>query len=89
MATDRVDLPQGTLDLLILRTLVIEPQVSTPWQVEGRPSVTLRPGDVLFIPAGAVHSATNVGDRKGAELATYIVEKGKPLFTDVGVRAPR
>ncbi|MGH9372712.1 MAG: PadR family transcriptional regulator, partial [Vicinamibacterales bacterium] len=26
MATDRVDLPQGTLDLLILRTLALERQ---------------------------------------------------------------
>jgi quercetin dioxygenase-like cupin family protein len=53
------------------------------YQVEGRPAVTLKPGEVLFIPAGAVHSARNVGTRKGAELATYIVEKGKPLLTDV------
>jgi quercetin dioxygenase-like cupin family protein len=54
------------------------------YEVEGRPAVTLRPGDVLFIPAGKAHSAKNVGDRKGAELATYVVEKGKPLLTDVG-----
>ena len=59
------------------------------YQVEGKPSVTLQPGDVLFIPAGAVHTAKNVGNRKGAELATYIVEKGKPLLTEVGVRSPR
>jgi quercetin dioxygenase-like cupin family protein len=52
------------------------------YEVEGRPAVTLKPGDVLFIPAGVVHSARNVGTRKGAELATYIVEKGKPLLTD-------
>jgi quercetin dioxygenase-like cupin family protein len=59
------------------------------YQVEGKPSVTLQPGDVLFIPAGAVHAAQNVGNRKGAELATYIVEKGKPLLTEVGRRSPR
>jgi quercetin dioxygenase-like cupin family protein len=59
------------------------------YEVEGRPAVTLKPGDVLFIPAGAVHSAKNVGSRKGAELATYIVERGKPLLTEVGDRAPR
>jgi quercetin dioxygenase-like cupin family protein len=59
------------------------------YEVEGRPSVTLEPGDVLFIPAGTVHAAKNVGNRKGAELATYIVEKGKPLLTEVGVRDPR
>jgi quercetin dioxygenase-like cupin family protein len=51
--------------------------------------VTLKPGDVLFIPAGAVHAAKNVGNRKGAEPATYIVEKGKPLLTEVGARFPR
>src|SRR5688572_9590342 len=59
------------------------------YEVEGRPAVTLKPGDVLFIPAGAVHSARNVGSRKGAELATYIVERGKPLLTEVGDRPPR
>ena len=59
------------------------------YQLEGKPPVTLKPGDVLFIPAGTVHSAKNVGNRKGAELATYIVEKGKPLLTEVGVRAPK
>ena len=49
------------------------------YQLEGNSPVTLKAGDVLFIPAGAVHSARNVGADKGAELATYIVEKGKPL----------
>ncbi len=49
------------------------------YQLEGKPPATLKAGDVLFIPAGAVHSARNVGREKGSELATYIVEKGKPL----------
>jgi quercetin dioxygenase-like cupin family protein len=53
------------------------------YQVEGKPAVTLQPGQVLFIPAGTLHTAKNVGNRKGAELATYIVEKGKPLSTEV------
>jgi len=52
---------------------------SLRYEVEGRPPVTLRAGDVLFIPAGTVHAARNVGRDNGAELATYIVEKGKPL----------
>ena len=59
------------------------------YEVEGQPTVTLQPGEVLFIPAGTAHAARNVGNRKGAELATYIVEKGKPLLTDVGDRVPR
>ena len=39
----------------------------------------LKAGDVLFVPAGTIHTATNVGRGNGAELATYIVEKGKRL----------
>ena len=54
---------------------------SLEYLVEGKPPVTLRTGDVLFIPAGAVHSAKNVGSGNGAELATYVVDKGKPLLT--------
>ena len=49
------------------------------YQLEGEPAVTLKAGDVLFIPAGKIHSVKNVGSGNGAELATYIVEKGKPL----------
>jgi quercetin dioxygenase-like cupin family protein len=48
--------------------------------IDGRPPVTLEPGEVLFIPAGAVHSARNVGKVDGTELATYVLEKGKPSF---------
>ena len=54
---------------------------SLEYQIEGKPPVTLKAGDVLFIPAGTVHSARNVGSGTGSELATYIVEKGKPLLT--------
>ena len=53
------------------------------YQVEGKPPVTLKAGDVLFIPAETIHAARNVGTGRGAELATYIVEKGKPLLTVV------
>jgi quercetin dioxygenase-like cupin family protein len=51
------------------------------YAVEGTPPVTLKAGDVLFIPAGTIHAAKNVGSGNGAELATYVVEKGKPLLT--------
>ena len=54
---------------------------SLEYEVEGRPTVTLKPSDVLFIPAGTIHAAKAVGSGKGVELATYIVEKGKPLLT--------
>jgi len=53
---------------------------SMEYQVEGKPPVTLEAGDVLFIPAGAIHAVRNVGSDNAAELATYIVEKGKPLL---------
>jgi quercetin dioxygenase-like cupin family protein len=56
-------------------------QGTLEYQIEGKPPVTLKAGDVLFIPAGTVHSAKNVGSGTGSELATYIVEKGKPLLT--------
>ena len=49
------------------------------YQFEGKPPVTLKAGEALFIPAGTIHSAKNVGNGNGAELATYLVEKGKPL----------
>ena len=49
------------------------------YQIEGKPPITLGPGEVLFIPAGTIHAAKNAGSVNGAELATYIVEKGKPL----------
>ena len=48
------------------------------YRVAGRP-VTVGAGGVLFIPAGIVHSARNAGSGNAAELATYIVEKGRPL----------
>ena len=53
------------------------------YTLDGKPPVVLKKGDVLFIPAGVIHSARNVGTGRGVELATYIVEKGKPLITVV------
>lgn len=48
-------------------------------EVDGKPAVTLKAGDVFFIPAGVIHSAKNTGKSPAKVLATYIVEKGKPL----------
>jgi quercetin dioxygenase-like cupin family protein len=56
------------------------------YQVEGKPPMTLQAGDVLFIPAGTIHAAKNVGSGNAAELATYIVEKGKPILEVVPTR---
>jgi quercetin dioxygenase-like cupin family protein len=52
---------------------------SLEYEVEGKPPMTLKAGEVLFIPAGTIHAAKNVGSGNAAEIATYIVEKGKPL----------
>ena len=49
------------------------------YRLEGKPPMTLKPGEVLFIPAGTIHEVKNVGSGNAAELATYVVEKGKPL----------
>lgn len=52
------------------------------YRLDGVPPVTLQAGETLFIPAGAVHSARNVGSGQAAELATYVVEPGKPLVAN-------
>ena len=56
---------------------VLEGQLE--YQVESERPETLAAGGVLFIPARAVHSARNLGHGNAAELATYVVDKGKPL----------
>lgn len=43
--------------------------------------ITLKKGDVLFVPTRGVHAARNTGTAPAAELATYVLEKGKPLTT--------
>src|SRR6478609_1639303 len=50
------------------------------YQIEGEKPIILKAGDVLFVPAGKNHSTRNVGNVKASELATYIVEKNKPLL---------
>ena len=50
------------------------------YSIDGRDPATFNPGEVLLVPAETVHSVRNVGSGNAAELATYIVEKGKPLL---------
>jgi transcriptional regulator len=61
MATDRVDLPQGTLDLLILRTLALEPQHG--WAISERIQQVSR--DVLQVPQGSLYPALHRLERRG------------------------
>jgi mannose-6-phosphate isomerase-like protein (cupin superfamily) len=42
-------------------------------------NVTLAAGQAFTVPAGAVHGAKSTGTGTTRLLATYIVEKGKPL----------
>ena len=53
---------------------------SLEYQIDGEAPRTCRAGEALTVPAGAVHAVKNVGNANAAELATYIVEKGKPLL---------
>ena len=56
---------------------------SLEYQVDGQPTRTYNAGDALTVPAGVVHAVRNVGSGNAAELATYVVEKAKPLITVV------
>ena len=60
--------------------IVYEIEGSLEYRFDGKPPVTLKAGEVLFIPAGTIHEVRNVGSVNAAELATYIVEKDKPLL---------
>jgi len=55
--------------------------------IEGEQPTVLKAGEVLFIPAGKYHSAKNTGKVRASELATYIVQKGKPLVVLKGEKA--
>ena len=48
-------------------------------EVAGQPPRTLNAGEVFFIPAGVVHDGRNIGAGPAKVLATYVVEKGKPV----------
>ena len=48
---------------------------------EGKPAVTLHAGQAFLIPSGVIHNATNSGSAVARVVATYVVEKGKPLAT--------
>jgi len=56
---------EGTLELLI----------------DGQPPRVVKAGEAFFVPAGVVHDGRNVGSGPAKVLATYVVEKGKPVAT--------
>lgn len=61
MPTQRIDLPQGTLDLLILRTLALGPQHG--WGISER--VQQMSSDVLRIQQGSLYPALHRLERRG------------------------
>jgi quercetin dioxygenase-like cupin family protein len=54
---------------------------SLEYEIEGEPPRTVSAGEALLVPAEKVHAVRNVGDINATELATYVVEKGKPLLS--------
>ncbi len=61
MTESRIDLPQGTLDLLILRTLALGPQHG--WAISER--VQQISSDVLRIQQGSLYPALHRLERRG------------------------
>jgi PadR family transcriptional regulator len=61
MDGDRIDLPQGTLDLLILKTVALEPQHG--WAISVR--VQQISGGVLHIQQGSLYPALHRLERRG------------------------
>jgi quercetin dioxygenase-like cupin family protein len=60
--------------------LVYVTEGALEYRLDGRPPIIVKAGEVLFIPDGTPHAVKNVGAGRAVELATYIVEKGKPLL---------
>ena len=56
---------------------------STTIEIEGEATRVLKAGDSYTIPYGKVHNAKVNGSEPGVVLATYVVEKGKPLRTAI------
>src|SRR5262245_10443100 len=65
--TDRLDLPQGTLDLLILKTLSLTPLHG--WAISERLHQVSR--ETLSIPQGSLYPALHRLERRGWIAATW------------------
>ena len=46
---------------------------------EGKPTTTYKAGESFFIEAGKIHEGINKGTSPVKAVATFVVEKGKPL----------
>jgi quercetin dioxygenase-like cupin family protein len=52
-------------------------------EIEGVGTKTVRAGEALIVPAGKIHNARNPETSVTKVLATYVVDKGKPVATTV------
>ena len=50
------------------------------YTIDGQEPVIVQAGEGLTVPAETVHTAINTGTGHAAELATYVLEKGKPFL---------
>jgi quercetin dioxygenase-like cupin family protein len=55
-------------------------QGSLEYRLDGQPARVCNAWDALTVPNGVIHSVRNVGTGIAIEMATYVVEKGKPLL---------
>jgi quercetin dioxygenase-like cupin family protein len=56
---------------------------SLEYDIEGQEPKIFNAGEALIVPPETVHAVRNVGSGNAAELATYVVEKGKPFLVVV------
>jgi quercetin dioxygenase-like cupin family protein len=54
---------------------------SLEYQIDGQETKVYTAGEALTVPDRVIHAVRNVGAGIATELATYVVEKGKPLLT--------
>lgn len=62
-------------------TYVLEGEIEV--RVDGEPPRIIKAGETFFLPAGVVHEGINSSGSRTKVLATYIVEKGRPLAQPV------
>jgi quercetin dioxygenase-like cupin family protein len=51
--------------------------------LEGMPTKTYQVGETVFIPNGKIHEGINNGNAPMRAIASFVVEKGKPLASQV------
>lgn len=81
-----VDFPPGAAEPLHTHPadayfFVLEGTLSQ--EIEGKPTVTLKAGDVVHVPQGKIHRATNTGSTPAKIAVVFFAEKDKPLTTPV------